>query len=124
PQDIINMESGEQGQAANSLIKHAPKIYSSTCKIDWNQPTSQIYNLIRGLSPFPGAFTELGDKTLKVFSSGIELAVPTSRRGRWESDKKSFLKFACADGYIHVKDIQLEGKKRMHIEEFLRGFRF
>ncbi len=123
-QDTINMESGEGGPVETQALKHAPKIYSAICRIDWNQQTTQIYNLVRGLSPFPGAYTELGDKTLKIFSSSIELAVPTSRRGRWESDKKSFLKFACSDGYIHVKDIQLEGKKRMPIEEFLRGFRF
>ena len=76
------------------------------------------------LSPYPGAFTELGDKTIKVFICEKELILPTSRIGRWESDKKTFLKFACNDGYIHLKDIQLEGKKRMTIEEFLRGYRF
>ena len=106
------------------LLKHAPKILTQTCKIDWNKSADEIYNLIRGLSPYPGAFTELGDKMLKVYSSEKEMLLPTTRIGRWESDKKTFLKFASANGYIHVKDVQLEGKKRMMIEEFLRGYRF
>jgi len=80
--------------------------------------------MIRGLSPYPAAFTDFGDKTLKVFRSEKEHAPPTSRPGRWETDRKTYLKFACSDGYIHVKDIQVEGKKRMGIEDFLRGYRF
>ncbi|MDP4261912.1 MAG: methionyl-tRNA formyltransferase [Bacteroidota bacterium] len=107
-----------------SPLKPAPKIFSSTCNIDWTKTTEEIHNLIRGLSPFPGAFTELGDQTIKIFKSEKELLVPTSRPGRWESDKKTYLKFACKDGYIHLKDVQLEGKKRMLIEDFLRGYRF
>ena len=84
----------------------------------------EIQNLIRGLSPFPGAFTELGDKTIKIFKSEKELSLPTSKTGRWESDGKTYLKFAAKDGYILLKDVQLEGKKRMLIEDFLRGYRF
>jgi methionyl-tRNA formyltransferase len=105
-------------------LKHAPKISTQTCQIDWKRSADEIHNLIRGLSPYPAAFTELGDKTLKVFKSEKEHAPPTSRPGRWETDRKTYLKFACSDGYIHVKDVQLEGKKRMSIEDFLRGYRF
>ena len=108
----------------NSELKHAPKIHTATGKIDWHKSIDEIHNLIRGLSPYPAAFTELGDKTLKVFRSEKEPAVPTSRIGRWESDRKTYLKFAARDGYVHLKDIQLEGKKRMIIEDFLRGYRF
>jgi len=61
---------------------------------------------------------------LKIFRSEKEHAPPTSRPGRWETDRKTWLKFACSDGYIHAKDVQLEGKKRMGIEDFLRGYRF
>ena len=107
-----------------TMLKHAPKIFTNTGKIDWTKGIEEIHNLIRGLSPFPGAFTELGDKTIKIFRSEKELIIPTSRPGRWESDKKTFLKFAARDGYILLKDIQLEGKKRMMIEDFLRGYRF
>ena len=105
-------------------IRDAPKITTQTCQIDWQKSADEIHNLIRGLSPYPAAFTELGDKTLKIFRSEKEHAPPTSRPGRWETDRKTYLKFACRDGYIHVKDVQLEGKKRMTIEEFLRGYRF
>lgn len=108
----------------HSPLKHAPKITTQTCQIDWQKSADEIHNLIRGLSPYPAAFTELGDKTLKVYKSEKEHAPPTSRPGRWETDRKTYLKFACRDGYIHVKDIQLEGKKRMTVEDFLRGYRF
>jgi methionyl-tRNA formyltransferase len=104
--------------------KHAPKIFTETCNIDWRSSIDEIQNLIRGLSPFPGAFTELGDKTIKIFRSEKELSLPTSKSGRWESDGKTYLKFAAKDGYILLKDVQLEGKKRMLIEDFLRGYRF
>ena len=108
----------------HSQLKHAPKIFTQTCNIDWRRSIDEIHNLIRGLSPFPGAFTELGDKTLKIFRSEKEPSFPTQRPGKWESDGKTYLKFAAKDGYILLKDIQLEGKKRMSIEDFLRGYRF
>ncbi|HMK20510.1 MAG TPA: methionyl-tRNA formyltransferase [Chitinophagaceae bacterium] len=108
----------------SSQLKHAPKIFTETCNIDWRRSIDEIQNLIRGLSPFPGAFTELGDKTIKIFKSEKELSLPTSKPGRWESDGKTYLKFAAKDGYILLKDVQLEGKKRMLIEDFLRGYRF
>ena len=108
----------------HSQLKHAPKITTDTCKIDWNNSIHEIHNLIRGLSPYPTAFTELGDKSLKIFKSEKEPSVPTSRIGRWETDRKTYLKFSAKDGYVHLKDIQLEGKKRMAIEDFLRGYRF
>ena len=128
PQSIVNSpqnaESDSQLTTHNSLIKHAPKIFTETCNIDWRRSIDEIQNLIRGLSPFPGAFTELGDKTIKIFKSEKELSLPTSKPGRWESDGKTYLKFAAKDGYILLKDVQLEGKKRMLIEDFLRGYRF
>ena len=106
------------------LLKHAPKIFTETCNIDWRRSIDEIHDLIRGLSPFPCAFTELGDKTIKIFRGEKELSLPTSKTGRWESDGKTYLKFAAKDGYILLKDVQLEGKKRMLIEDFLRGYRF
>jgi len=108
----------------HSLLRHAPKIFTQTCNIDWRRSIDEIQNLIRGLSPFPGAYTELGDKTLKIFRSEKEPSYPTSKPGKWESDGKTYLKFAAKDGYILLKDVQLEGKKRMSIEDFLRGYRF
>ena len=108
----------------HSQLKHAPKIFPETCRISWSKTVDEIHNLIRGLSPYPGAYTELGDKMIKIFRSSKEPAVPTSKIGRWESDGKTWLKFAAKDGYIHFKEVQLEGKKRMMIEDFLRGYRF
>lgn len=108
----------------SSSLKHAPKIFTETCNIDWRRSIDEIHNLVRGLSPFPCAFTELGDKTIKIFRGEKELSLPTSKPGRWESDGKTYLKFAAKDGYILLKDVQLEGKKRMLIEDFLRGYRF
>jgi methionyl-tRNA formyltransferase len=105
-------------------IKHAPKIFTDTCKIDWNKPLDEVYNLIRGLSPYPAAFTHLNNKTLKIFKAKIETLPPTIPSGSFETDKKTFLKFACSDGYINIIELQLGGKKKMHIEEFLRGYRF
>jgi methionyl-tRNA formyltransferase len=117
-------EVNSQLTTHHSQLKNAPKIFTQTCNIDWTKTTDEIHNLVRGLSPFPAAFTELGDKTIKIFQSEKEHSVPTSKPGRWESDKKTYLKFAAKDGYIHLKDVQMEGKKRMNIEDFLRGYHF
>ncbi|HLF47165.1 MAG TPA: methionyl-tRNA formyltransferase [Chitinophagaceae bacterium] len=108
----------------SGILHHAPKIFSENCKIDFNKTVDEVHNLIRGLSPFPGAFTRFDGKILKIFRSENEISSVSSKPGQWESDKKTFLKFACTDGYILLKDVQLEGKKRMPVEEFLRGYRF
>ncbi|MES2430713.1 MAG: methionyl-tRNA formyltransferase [Bacteroidota bacterium] len=100
---------------------HAPKIFTETCKIDWNRSCNEVYNLIRGLSPYPAAFTFLDEKKLKIFSATVEL---DSISAPVITDKKTFLKFRCADGYLSLKEIQLEGKKKMSIEDFLRGYHF
>ncbi len=103
--------------------KHAPKIFKEDCKVDWNKPVERVYNLIRGLSPYPTAFTELNGKILKIYTATKEVSAIDTTPGTYSTDNKTYLKFACADGYIHVTDIQLEGKKRMSVEEFLRGVR-
>ncbi len=106
-----------------SVLHHAPKIFTETCKINWNESANTIHNLIRGLSPFPGALTMLDEKILKVFKSEKELVSHSHQPGTIFSDGKTYIKFACLDGFIHVLDIQLEGKKRMPIKDFLRGYR-
>ena len=138
----------------HSLLQHAPKIFTETCKIDFTKTTDEVHNLIRGLSPLPGAFTQLDGKTLKIYRSeketspnhsqggaGGQTGTPavagqavrqeeksgqtgTVRPGEYKTDGKTFLKFACSNGYIYVKELQLEGKKKMSVEEFLRGYRF
>ena len=106
------------------LLKHALKIHTDTCRINWNQPVENVFNLIRGLSPYPAAFIVMNEKMLKIYKAKKEIVVPTHTEGEYETDGKTFLKFACANGYLHLQEIQLEGKKRMSIEEFLRGYRF
>ena len=104
-------------------LKNAPKIYKDDCKIDWNRPVADIYNFIRGLSPVPTAFTELNGKTLKIYRADYHETEPGVQPGAFLSDNKSHLKFAAKNGFISVTDVQLEGKKRMEIAEFLRGVR-
>ncbi len=105
-------------------LKHAPKIFTETCKIDWNKSVADIYNLIRGLSPFPAAYTSLDGKTLKIFKSEKELGGAGVAPGQIDTDGKSYLRYAAADGYIRVTELQLEGKKKMPVGDFLRGYRF
>jgi methionyl-tRNA formyltransferase len=104
-------------------IKHAPKIFTETCKIDWSKTVDEIYNLIRGLSPYPCAFTYLNNKMLKIYRAEKEIEVTAFDNGSVHTDGKTFLKFACSNGFIHVTDIQPEGKRRMNVEDFLRGWR-
>jgi len=120
------LEETPQSAISNQLstLKHAPRIFTETCKIDWSKPVDEVHNLIRGLSPFPGAFTYLNDKLLKIYRSEREYKQPLIAAGQFETDGKMFLKFACKDGFVSVKELQLEGKKRMNIEDFLRGYKF
>ena len=124
---IKSLEEGTLKETPQTEVaenaKHAPKIFTETCEIDWQRPVQEVHNLIRGLSPFPGAFTQLQGKTLKIYRSEIEATIPDIAVGTVATDNKTYLKFACIDGYIHIKEMQLEGKKRMGIEDFLRGYR-
>lgn len=104
-------------------LKKAPKIHTDTCRINWSQPVENVHNFVRGLSPYPGAFTIVNEKMLKVFRSAKEAGLPSVSEGDYETDGKSFLKIACTNGYLHLLEVQLEGKKKMAVEEFLRGFR-
>lgn len=124
---LINNSINEQPQEnliKESNIKHAPKIFTKTCIIHWTDSCNNIYNLIRGLSPYPTAFTNLENKKLKIFSAEKEIVSHNEKLGTYKTDEKTFLKFACTDGFICCKEIQLEGKKKMNIEDFLRGYRF
>jgi methionyl-tRNA formyltransferase len=110
-------------QDQTTALTHAPKIFTETCRIDWQAPIEKIHNLVRGLSPFPGAFTNINDKTLKIFRSMIERTAPLLPPGQYETDHKKYLRFAASDGYLYINELQLEGKRRMTVEEFLKGFR-
>ncbi|HMG82491.1 MAG TPA: methionyl-tRNA formyltransferase [Ferruginibacter sp.] len=125
-QGFIDGSLKETPQTFTKEQKHAPKIFTETCKIDWNKPVDEVYNLIRGLAPYPAAFTFLDDKKLKIYKVTKEYSGQTGtvRPGENKTDKKTNLQFACADGYINILELQLEGKKKMLIEDFLRGYRF
>jgi methionyl-tRNA formyltransferase len=113
----------EVPQPESEELKFAPKIFKDFCKVDWNQANQTVYNHIRGLSPYPTAFTTLNDKTLKIFNAEPEDKEPGVSTGAFITDGKTFLKFATKDGFIKLTDVQFEGKKRMLIDEFLRGMR-
>lgn len=113
-----------QSEVATDGLKHAPKIFTETCQINFNKPVAEVYNLIRGLAPYPTAFTFLNGKKLKIFKAQKIIRNPVVGAGAFETDQKTYLQFACTDGYIKLLDIQLEGKKRMAITDFLRGYRF
>ncbi|MGF7233004.1 methionyl-tRNA formyltransferase [Arachidicoccus sp.] len=123
---LSNSSLSERPQADfdERSLKHAPKIFTQTCQIDFSKTVEEVYDLIRGLSPFPAAFTFLNEKVLKIFFAEKENCPPEIVCGAFLTDGKSFLKYACGNGFIHLKDIQLEGKKRMLIADFLRGYRF
>jgi len=123
---VKGLTDGSLKEMAQPLteIKHAPKIHTDTCRINWSRPVEEVFNLVRGLSPYPAAFTVMNEKMLKIYKAKKEPCVPSHTEGEYETDGKSFLKFACSNGYLQVTELQLEGKKKMTVEEFLRGYRF
>lgn len=116
-----NYQEKPQENFAVTELKHAPKIFKEDCKINWNKSTEEVFNLIRGLSSYPTAFTEFLGKGLKIYLIEKEDKEPGISAGAFLTDHKTYLKFATQDGFILVKEIQQEGKKRMKIDEFLRG---
>ena len=121
----------ENGMAPNqpqsdSKATHAPKIFKADCKIDWRNKVTNIHNKIRGLSPYPTAWTSIdGSKnnSIKLFKSSVEKIKHDESPGTIFSDSSS-LKIAAIDGFIHIQELQLSGKKRMKTEDFLRGYAF
>ena len=104
-------------------LKHAPKIFTTDCEINWENSAASIHNLIRGLAPFPGAITKVDGKMVKLFTTHIIDTPAAEKAGTFLTDGKTFAKIACSTGYIGIDDIQWEGKKRMPISDFLRGYR-
>ena len=114
PQQVVDPQS----------LQMAPKIFPADCEIHWEDPIQKIYNQIRGLSPFPGAFILLETKLCKVFRSHMEINSRPGKKGTMETDRKTWLRFSASDGYIYIDELQLEGKRKMSIGDFLRGYRF
>ena len=105
----------------DGAVSHAPKIFTENCQINFNHSVEHIYNFIRGMSPFPTAWTILNGLVLKVYASRKELTQHDAVLGTFMSDGKTFLKVAAQNGFIHLLDVQLEGRKRMSVEMFLMG---
>lgn len=125
-----NVIESPQSTVDRPQLKHAPKIYKETCLIDWHTSALEIHNLIRGLSPYPSAFTHLDGKVLKIFAARIS---PINSREAVDSgllsmdlstDNKTYFSIKCFDGWLDILELQLEGKKRMKVDEFLRGHKF
>jgi methionyl-tRNA formyltransferase len=111
----------------NKAIKHAPKIFKDDCRINWNQTTEKIHNHIRGLSPYPAAFTNIvspeGKTTpIKIFKSNKEIVALHAPIGSISTDSKNYIKIATLNGYLIIEELQAAGKKKMFVSEFLRGF--
>lgn len=112
----------------DDTLKAAPKIFKNDCLIDWTQPGKRIADFIRGLSPYPAAWTRLlrdGQEvnSAKIFEAGFETGGPEVPCGTVDTDNRRYLRIRCADGWINVLSLQLSGKKRMGIQELLLGFR-
>lgn len=110
-------------------LKAAPKIFKETCRIDWQGKTlKQLHDFVRGLSPYPAAWTEMQDASgkvysLKIFATEKEAGTPEEPTGTILSDGRTYLKVAVDGGYLHLTELQIAGKKRMRTEDFLHGFR-
>lgn len=124
---IVNtLKKIEQGNytpipQASDSTKHAPKIFTADCVIDWNAPSETIYNKIRGLSPYPGAISKLNDKLIKIYRADYSIEPSDLQIGAIQTDNKHFLQFRTTDGFVKILEMQLEGKKRMSVEDFLKG---
>lgn len=120
PQEELIKQEGE--------LRPAPKIFKDTCRIDWSKGVKQVYDFVRGLSPYPAAWTELcmadgSRQVLKVYQTEKIFASHNRQVGEICTDMKTYLHVAVKDGFINILSLQLAGKKRMDVKDFLRGYR-
>ena len=126
--DNVQTISQEKMETVGEL-RPAPKIFKETCRIDWNQPVKRIYDFVRGLSPYPTAWCEIKNATgelvtVKVFETEKIFESHQLTPGTVWTDGKKFLRIAAQDGFVGILSLQLAGKKRLGIEELLRGYQF
>ena len=128
---IVNGEVAAVAQTAmyacESELRPAPKIFRDTCRIDWTKSVVQVYDFVRGMSPYPAAWCELvapdgKEIALKVYEVAKELCAPGKEAGTLVTDGKTYIKVAVDGGYISLVEVQLAGKKRMPVADLLRGF--
>ena len=118
----------QEEMAVVGELRPAPKIFKDTCRIDWNQPVKRIYDFIRGLSPYPAAWSELvqpdGETVvMKIFETEKIIQSHQLTPGTLLTDGKTYIHVAAADGIIGIRALQIPGKKRLKTDELLRGFR-
>lgn len=118
----------QEEMVVSGELRPAPKIFKETCRIDWNQPVKRIYDFVRGLSPYPAAWSELVNPAgemvvMKIFETEKFQEAHSLTPGTMLTDGKTYLKIAATDGFVGICMLQLPGKKRLKIEELLRGFR-
>ncbi len=121
------IEAGDYPQVPQKVVeedKAAPKIYKEDCEINWAQATNKVYDFVRGLSPYPAAYTNLDEYRFKIYKATKELAKHNIEAGKYITDNKSYLKVATQDGFLNILELQLAGKRKMEVSDFLRGFSF
>ncbi len=112
-----------QSSISESELKHAPKIFKEDLAINWNKTVTEIDNFVRGMSPYPAAFTSLSGKQIKIYKVHYTQDPHQLPPGTHDTDNTIYLRFAAKDGWIYIDELQMEGKKRMNVVDFLRGFR-
>jgi len=116
-----------QPQVPPADLRIAPKLFKEDGLINWDQEARVIFNHIRGLSPYPSAYTYLQEKQLKIYKTSFPNQDPTKvdvKPGTFASDGKTFLRVSAGDGWLDLQEIQLESKKKMQVVDFLKGYRF
>ena len=125
-QSVKKIETGDyklQPQD-NSKVSKAPKIHSETCQINFDQTTDKVYDFIRGMSPFPAAWTTLNDLNCKIYKATKGYDAPIQEPGTMSTDGKKYLRFFTLDGFVEVQELKLQGKRKMSIKDFLNGYKF
>ena len=122
--EAIEKETVSSIPQDDSLVSEAPKIFKETCEINLNQSINKVYDFVRGLSPFPTAWTTLDSKMLKIYACTKVLKKRADGISDFETDGKSYLHLWAEDGYLDITDLQIQGKKRMVIRDFLNGYTF
>ena len=117
----------QEQMQADAPLRPAPKIFKETCRIDWSRPVKQVYDFIRGLSPHPTAWTELHQEgqesvMLKVYETEKLPQMHNLPMGTVQTDGKTYLRVAVSDGFVGIRSLQLPGKKRLRVDELLRGY--
>lgn len=118
----IEKEDCEAQEQDESLVSAAPKIFHKDCKVDFSQTTQQVHDFVRGLSPYPTAWTRLDGQKLKLYKTKRELEQHNLPIGTIDTDDKNYLRIATQDGFVHILELQLQGRKRMDTSDFLNGY--